>query len=439
MHLRTHLLRPPQLHHLRQVHVRLLPPVQGDSRHREPRRLRSSHRRSDSVGRTFIKPSQKIRDFGVKLKLSPVRVILEVKRVVVVDDSVVRGTTSSKIVRLLKEAGAKEVHMRIVSPPIIYYGVDTPSFEELISNRMSVKDRPAICLKNGVKRVFTVMANSVCCLCKYQLGLKDFSYIISTSTFKSYFGTESYILLNWQEEFEKNFSQAKSEAASCGGGSENSPLDPSLEEKIRNQSWFTAASGKNKGHVYGVGKVQTSYRCGDNFTQPTISSASSQKITMLEEKVCKTQEENERLSRKFETLLNVVLPLLPADATQQIFQQSQENQQVPQQQQQPSPQPSNQAVENQKNNDHSPSNYQVCRAMVPTPIGAMVGWRTVAARHSSSSTFLRNHNHTIQEHRQQSLKQRPNVRLNTCGGFLTEPSRKIPRRLNAIKEAPSHR
>ncbi|KAM5548562.1 amidophosphoribosyltransferase, chloroplastic-like [Rosa sericea] len=99
--------------------------------------------RSHYVGRTFIEPSQKIRDFGVKLKLSPVRAVLEGKRIVVVDDSIVRGTTSSKIVRLLKEAGAKEVHMRIASPPIIgscYYGVDTPSAEELISNKMKVEE-----------------------------------------------------------------------------------------------------------------------------------------------------------------------------------------------------------------------------------------------------------------------------------------------------------
>ncbi|XP_071725040.1 amidophosphoribosyltransferase, chloroplastic-like [Rutidosis leptorrhynchoides] len=99
--------------------------------------------RSHYVGRTFIEPSQKIRDFGVKLKLSPVHGVLRGKRVVVVDDSIVRGTTSSKIVRLIKEAGAKEVHMRIASPPIIgscYYGVDTPSPEELISNRMNVEE-----------------------------------------------------------------------------------------------------------------------------------------------------------------------------------------------------------------------------------------------------------------------------------------------------------
>ncbi|KAH7516689.1 amidophosphoribosyltransferase, chloroplastic [Ziziphus jujuba] len=100
--------------------------------------------KSNYVGRTFIEPSQKSRDHGVKHKLSPVRAVLEGKRVVVVDDSIVRGTTCSKIVRLLKEAGgAKEVHMRIASPQVIgccYYGVDTPSSEELISNRLSVEE-----------------------------------------------------------------------------------------------------------------------------------------------------------------------------------------------------------------------------------------------------------------------------------------------------------
>ncbi|XP_047311147.1 amidophosphoribosyltransferase, chloroplastic-like [Impatiens glandulifera] len=99
--------------------------------------------RSHYVGRTFIEPSQKIRDFGVKLKLSPVRGVLEGKRVVVVDDSIVRGTTSRKIVRLIREAGAKEVHMRITSPPITascYYGVDTPNTKELISNQMDVEE-----------------------------------------------------------------------------------------------------------------------------------------------------------------------------------------------------------------------------------------------------------------------------------------------------------
>eukprot|EP00249_Psilotum_nudum_P016630 c25918_g1_i2 orf=400-2235(-) len=99
--------------------------------------------RSHYVGRTFIEPSQKIRDFGVKLKLAPVHAVLKGKRVVVVDDSIVRGTTSSKIVRLIKQAGATEVHMRIASPPITgscYYGVDTPTREELISHRLSIED-----------------------------------------------------------------------------------------------------------------------------------------------------------------------------------------------------------------------------------------------------------------------------------------------------------
>ena len=85
--------------------------------------------RNHYVGRTFIEPEQAIRDFGVKLKLNPVRTLLEGKRVVLVDDSIVRGTTSRKIVRMVREAGATEVHMRISCPPTIspcYYGVDTP-------------------------------------------------------------------------------------------------------------------------------------------------------------------------------------------------------------------------------------------------------------------------------------------------------------------------
>ncbi|KAF8109542.1 hypothetical protein N665_0094s0014 [Sinapis alba] len=98
--------------------------------------------RSHYAKRTFIEPTQKIRDFAVKAKLSPVRSVLQGKRVVVVDDSIVRGTTSLKIVRMLRDAGAKEVHMRIALPPIIascYYGVDTPRSQELISSKMSVE------------------------------------------------------------------------------------------------------------------------------------------------------------------------------------------------------------------------------------------------------------------------------------------------------------
>ncbi|HEY1086590.1 MAG TPA: amidophosphoribosyltransferase [Archangium sp.] len=92
--------------------------------------------RSHYVGRTFIEPQQSIRHFGVKLKLAPVRSTLEGKRVVVVDDSIVRGTTSRKIVKMLQSAGAKEVHLRISSPPTAwpcFYGIDTPSRQELIA------------------------------------------------------------------------------------------------------------------------------------------------------------------------------------------------------------------------------------------------------------------------------------------------------------------
>ena len=99
--------------------------------------------RSHYVGRTFIEPQQSIRHFGVKLKLSAVRQVLKGKRVVVVDDSIVRGTTSRKIVKMLKAAGATEVHLRISSPPTqwpCYYGIDTPSRQELIAASHTVEE-----------------------------------------------------------------------------------------------------------------------------------------------------------------------------------------------------------------------------------------------------------------------------------------------------------
>jgi amidophosphoribosyltransferase len=99
--------------------------------------------RNHYVGRTFIEPSQAIRDFGVKLKLNPIRRMIEGKRVILVDDSIVRGTTSRKIVRLVRDAGATEVHVRIACPPTIspcYYGVDTPRREELIAANNSVEE-----------------------------------------------------------------------------------------------------------------------------------------------------------------------------------------------------------------------------------------------------------------------------------------------------------
>jgi len=99
--------------------------------------------RNHYVGRTFIEPKQSVRDFGVKLKLNAVRSMLDGKRVILVDDSIVRGTTSRKIVRMIRNAGAKEVHMRISCPPTIspcFYGVDTPSRRELIAANKSVEE-----------------------------------------------------------------------------------------------------------------------------------------------------------------------------------------------------------------------------------------------------------------------------------------------------------
>ncbi|WP_100371656.1 amidophosphoribosyltransferase [Bacillus sp. FJAT-45037] len=95
------------------------------------------------VGRTFIQPSQELREQGVKMKLSPVRGVVEGKRVVMIDDSIVRGTTSRRIVRMLREAGAKEVHVRISSPPIknpCFYGIDTSTTEELIASNHSIEE-----------------------------------------------------------------------------------------------------------------------------------------------------------------------------------------------------------------------------------------------------------------------------------------------------------
>jgi len=98
--------------------------------------------RNHYIGRTFIEPTQKMRDLKVKMKLSPMTDIIKGKRVIVVDDSIVRGTTSRRIIRMLKEAGASEVHMRVSSPPTTdpcFYGVDTPSKENLIAANMSTE------------------------------------------------------------------------------------------------------------------------------------------------------------------------------------------------------------------------------------------------------------------------------------------------------------
>jgi len=99
--------------------------------------------RNHYVGRTFIQPHQSIRSFGVKIKLNPQSAVLAGKRVIVVDDSLVRGTTSQKIIALVRQAGAKEVHLRIASPPTIgpcYYGVDTPQKSQLIAALQSIEE-----------------------------------------------------------------------------------------------------------------------------------------------------------------------------------------------------------------------------------------------------------------------------------------------------------
>ena len=99
--------------------------------------------RNHYVGRTFIQPEQRVRDFGVRMKLNPVRSLLEGKRIILIDDSIIRGTTSRKIVRMCRAAGATEVHMRISCPPTIspcFYGVDTPSKKDLIAANKSVDE-----------------------------------------------------------------------------------------------------------------------------------------------------------------------------------------------------------------------------------------------------------------------------------------------------------
>jgi amidophosphoribosyltransferase len=132
--------------------------------------------RNHYVGRTFIEPRQSIRSFGVRIKLNPVRDLINGKRVVLIDDSIVCGTTSKKIVRMVREAGAKEVHVRISCPPTIspcYYGVDTPDKSELIAAQMSVDeickfidaDSLGYLSLEGMITATGLSANSVCVAC----------------------------------------------------------------------------------------------------------------------------------------------------------------------------------------------------------------------------------------------------------------------------------
>jgi len=132
--------------------------------------------RNHYVGRTFIEPKQSIRDFGVKIKLNPNRGALENKSVVVVDDSIVRGTTCRKLIKLIRNAGAREVHMRISSPPTTdpcFYGVDTPSKEKLIASQKNITeiaeyigaDSLAFLSLEGLYRATNVKVGGFCDAC----------------------------------------------------------------------------------------------------------------------------------------------------------------------------------------------------------------------------------------------------------------------------------
>jgi amidophosphoribosyltransferase len=132
--------------------------------------------RNHYVGRTFIEPQQSIRHFGVKIKLNAQREVLQDKRVIVVDDSIVRGTTSRKIIRMLRDAGARKVHMRISSPPTTgscYYGIDTPTRRELIASSHSVEeirqfvgaDTLAYLSQEGMYSVFSGHRQGFCDAC----------------------------------------------------------------------------------------------------------------------------------------------------------------------------------------------------------------------------------------------------------------------------------
>ncbi|AWI34045.1 amidophosphoribosyltransferase [Helicobacter apodemus] len=128
--------------------------------------------RNHYIGRTFIEPTQQIRELKVRLKLNPIKDLIENKRIIVIDDSIVRGTTSKQIVKILRDCGAKEIHMKISSPPTIspcYYGVDTPDISELISARMSNKE---VCEFIGADSLSFLSLEGL----KRSVGLKDYKF-----------------------------------------------------------------------------------------------------------------------------------------------------------------------------------------------------------------------------------------------------------------------
>jgi len=132
--------------------------------------------RNRYVGRTFIEPRQSIRHFGVKLKLNPNKELIEGKRIIAIDDSIVRATTSRKIVSMIREAGAKEIHIRIASPPVCfpcYYGIDTPTRSELIASSHTLDeirryigaDSLEYLSLKGMKNALGPMRNKICTAC----------------------------------------------------------------------------------------------------------------------------------------------------------------------------------------------------------------------------------------------------------------------------------
>ncbi len=137
--------------------------------------------RNHYIGRTFIEPHQKIRDFGVKVKLTPIKEVLRGKKVIVIDDSIVRGTTSKKLVKSIRKAGAKEVCFLVSSPPIkhsCYYGIDTPTSKELIANKKDIKeigeflevDSLYYLSQDGLLKACKKMGYCLACFCgKYKL------------------------------------------------------------------------------------------------------------------------------------------------------------------------------------------------------------------------------------------------------------------------------
>jgi len=143
--------------------------------------------RSHYIGRTFIEPSQGIRDFGVKIKFSPVRDVIKDKRVVVIDDSIVRGTTARKIIKMIRSTGAKEVHLRISSPPTVspcFFGIDFPTKEELLANKMSLAEMEKYLGVDSLKYISyegmmsCVSSKDFCTACfnsKYPINVEDFS------------------------------------------------------------------------------------------------------------------------------------------------------------------------------------------------------------------------------------------------------------------------